>query len=390
LRRLDAGPIYLDHNATTPLLPEVRLAMARALEQLWGNPSSVHGPGRRARAAVEDARQEVAALVGGDREEIVFTSGGTEADHLAIRGLAADRPHGQRVSSRLEHPAVHGALASAGQAAGAPAETATTWVAPDSEGRIAPEALAEVIGPEAALVSLALVNHEIGNLYPVAALAAAARGRAAAVRVHTDAVQAAGRIPIDVRGLGVDALSLSAHKLGGPKGVGALWIRRGLMPAPLLAGGHQERERRAGTENVPGIVGFGEAARRARQGLADRAARVAELRDRLEARLLQLPGSRRHGDATARGPGTINVGFEGAPGQLVVIGLDLEGVAVSSGAACSSGTLAPSPVLLALGLPPARAREAVRFSLGPDNTAAEVDQTAQLVATVVARVRAAS
>jgi cysteine desulfurase len=390
---LNAGPIYLDHNATTPLLPEVRAAMARALEELWGNPSSVHGPGRRARAAVEDARQEVAALVGGDREEIVFTSGGTEADHLGIRGLADDRPHGQRVSSRLEHPAVHGALAAAGRAAGAAAETATSWVPVDAEGRIAPEALAETLRPDAALVSLALVNHELGNLYPVTALAAAARSRAPQVRVHTDAVQAAGRIAIDVRALGVDALSLSAHKLGGPKGVGALWIRQGLLPAPLLAGGHQERERRAGTENVPGIVGFGEAARRARQDLTklpDRITRVAALRDRLEARLLQLPGSRRHGDPGARAPGTVNIGFEGAAGQLVVIGLDLEGVAVSSGAACSSGTLAPSPVLLALGLPPARAREAVRFSLGPDNTAEEIDRAAALVATVVARVRAAS
>ena len=208
--------------------------------------------------------------------------------------------------------------------------------------------------------------------------------------MHTDAVQAAGRIPIDVRALEVDALSLSAHKLGGPKGVGALWLRRGLLLAPLLAGGHQERERRAGTENVPGIVGFGEAARRARQDLADRAAHVARLRDRLEALLLQIPGCRRHGDPAARAPGTANVGFEGAAGQLVVIGLDLEGVAVSSGAACSSGTLAPSPVLLALGLPPERAREAVRFSVGPDNTAEQIDRAAALVATVVARVRAAA
>ena len=387
---MSAETIYLDHNATTPPGLEVRAAMARALDELWGNPSSVHGPGRRARAAVEDARQEVAALVGGDREEIVFTSGGTEADHLAIRGLAAERPHGQRVSSRLEHPAVHGALAAAGQAAGVAAEAATSWVTVDAYGRIDPAALAELVRPDAALVSLALVNHELGNLYPVAALAATARRQAPQVRVHTDAVQAAGRIPIDVRALAVDALSLSAHKLGGPKGVGALWLRRGLLPAPLLAGGHQERERRGGTENVPGIVGFGEAARRARLDLADRAAQVARMRDRLEGLLLQIPGCRRHGDAEARAPGTVNVGFEGAAGQLVVIGLDLEGVAVSSGAACSSGTLAPSPVLLALGLPPERAREAVRFSIGPGNTTEQIDRAAALAAAVVARVRAAA
>ena len=213
--------------------------------------------------------------------------------------------------------------------------------------------------------------------------------RAHDVPMHTDAVQAVGRVPVDVRALGVDALSFSGHKLGGPKGVGALWLRRGRLPHPLLSGGHQERERRAGTENVPGIVGFGAACREARGRLALWSA-VARLRDLLEGRLLQIPGARRHGDPHGRGPGTANLGFEGAPGELMVIALDLEGVAVSSGAACSSGTMAPSPVLLALGLPPARAREAVRFSLGPDNTAQEIERVAEITARVVARVRAAA
>jgi cysteine desulfurase len=305
---LSAARIYLDHNATTPLHPEARRAMVRALDELWGNPSSVHAPGRQARAAIEDARQEVAALIGADREEIVFTSGGTEGNHLAIRGLAALRPGAALVSSRLEHPSQQGALAAAATGAAGTAgrarDAAISWLPVDGQGQLAVDGLDDLIPADApALVSLALVNHEIGNLYPVAALAARARARNPGVLVHTDAVQAVGRLPVDVRALGVDALTVSAHKLGGPKGVGALWVRRGLLPAPLLAGGHQERERRAGTENVPGIVGFGEAARCARQQLADRAGRIARLRDRLEQRLLQLPGSRRHGDTT-RAPGT--------------------------------------------------------------------------------------
>jgi cysteine desulfurase len=352
---------------------------------LWGNPSSVHAVGRRARAAVESARKQVAALVGGDSEEIVFTSGGTEADHLAIRGLAGAAAPGrtQVISTRLEHPAVLGALEAL--AAGG-AEVTFLPVGPD--GQLDPAALAGALRDDTALVTIAAANHELGNLYPVPALAAAARARGALV--HSDAVQAAGRVPLDVRALGVDALSLSAHKLGGPKGVGAVWLRRGVVPRPLLPGGHQERERRGGTENVLGIVGFGEACRLARERLPAQAARAAALRDRLEALLLQIPGARRHGDAGARVPGTANLGFSGAPGELVVIGLDLEGVAVSSGAACTSGTMAPSPVLLALGLPPAQAREAVRFSVGPGNSEADIDRAAALAAAVVARVRAAA
>jgi cysteine desulfurase len=394
-----AGAIYFDHNATTPLLPEIRAAMTVALEQLWGNPSSIHSEGRRARAAVEAARQEVAALVGGLPEEIVFTSGGTEGDNLAIRGLAlaaavpgrkgpstlpgTSRPH--VVSSALEHPAVAGALTALEQAG-----MEVTRLPVDPGGLIAPEALERALRDETVLVTLGLANHEIGVVQPIAALAAMARARR--VLFHTDAVQAAGRLPVDVGALGVDALTLSAHKLHGPKGVGAVWVRRGLLPAPLVAGGHQERERRGGTENVVGIVGFGEACRRARAELAEgtAATSLGELRDRLEARLLAIPGARVHGDRRQRVPGTTNVGFADAAGELVLINLDLEGVCVSTGAACTSGTLAPSPVLLALGLDPIRAREAVRFSLGRGNTRAEVDHVAALLETIVARVRAAA
>jgi cysteine desulfurase len=372
------------------VLPEVQAAIAAALGQAWANPSSIHGPGRRARSAVESARAQVAALIGGSTDEIVFTSGGTEGNHLAIRGLAKGGRGGGAaarragvLSSPLEHPSVLGALQSLAEEGSAP-----RWLPVGTDGRLAAQDLEAALGADTGLVSLALVNHELGNLYPIAELAR--RARAAGALVHSDAVQAVGRLPVDVVALGVDALTVSAHKIGGPKGVGAVWLRRGLEPASLLTGGHQEHERRAGTENVPGIVGFGEACRLAGQGLAERAQRIARLRERLERRLLAIPGARRHGDPSSRAPGVSNVGFQGANGQLVVIGLDLEGVAVATGAACSSGTVAPSPVLLALGLGSDQAREAVRFSLGPDNDEPQIDRAAALVEAVVARVRAAA
>lgn len=378
-------PIYFDHNATSPLLPEVRTAVLAALDGSLGNASSIHAPGRRARAALETARHDVAALVGGLPDEIVFTSGGTEGDNLAVRGLAqATAGRGKRiVATRIEHPAVLGALAAL-QGLGFIIE----WLPVDPDGRLAPATLRAALAQPTALVTVALANHEIGTVQPIVELAALAH--AAGALFHTDAVQAVGRMPVDVRGLGVDALTLSAHKLGGPQGAGAIWVRAGLLPEPLVAGGHQERERRAGTENVPGLVGFGAACRVARAELEARSHRVARLRDRLEARLLTIAGARRHGAAEVRVPGTCNVGFRGAAGDLVAIGLDLEGVAVSTGAACTSGSLEPSPVLLALGLSAAEAREAVRFSLGVSNTEAEVDRVAELCTQVVARVRAAA
>ena len=255
--------------------------------------------------------------------------------------------------------------------------------APD--GTITPEALRAALRPGTSLVTLALANHEIGNVYDVAALARIAHD--AGALFHADAVQAAGKLAIDVAALGVDALTLSAHKLYGPKGVGAVYLRRGAPFAPPDAGGHQERERRGGTENVAGIVGFGVAARAARAELAVDAVRIAGLRDRLEARLLALPGARRHGDATARLPGTLNVAFAGVAGQFLAAALDADGICVSTGAACTSGSLAPSQVLLALGLAPEQAGEAVRFGVGRDNSEADIDRAADAVAAVVARVR---
>jgi tRNA (5-methylaminomethyl-2-thiouridylate)-methyltransferase len=381
--------VYLDHNATTPPREEVVGAMTAALRGLPGNPSSTHAPGRAARAAVENARAEVAALVGATAEEIVFVSGGTEGNELAIRGLirgaiaarggagtGVGRPH--VVSSRLEHPSVLGALAAEG--------ADVSWVPVGADGTITAEALAGAVRPDTVLVTLSSANHELGNLYDVAALAAVAH-RAGAL-FHTDAVQAAGKVPLDVRASGVDALTLSAHKLAGPKGVGAVYVRRGAPFEPLVTGGHQERERRAGTENVAGIVGFGLASRLAAAEIEGEAARVGSLCDRLEARLRAIGGARIHGDAGRGLPGTLNVGFAGAPGQLVAAALDLEGICVSTGAACTSGSPEPSAVLLALGLPAEQAAEALRFGLGRGNTQDEIDHVADLLAEIVARVRA--
>jgi tRNA (5-methylaminomethyl-2-thiouridylate)-methyltransferase len=381
--------IYLDHNATTPTRPEAVRAVAGALADLPGNPSSLHAAGRAARAAIEAARREVAALAGVAAEEIVFTSGGTEANNLGVRGLAragaarrgagaAARPH--VVSSPLEHPSVRGALEAL-----AP-DFDVSFVAVGARGEITPEALAAALRPETVLVTLAAANHELGNAYDVAALAAVARAHGALF--HTDAVQAAGKLPLDLAAARVDAASLSAHKLGGPKGVGAVYVRRGLDLPPLLAGGHQEHERRPGTENVPGIVGFGVAARLAAAERDGVAARVRRLRDRLEERLLAIPGARVHGDLDRRVPGTCNVAFAGVPGQLLAIALDLEGVSVSTGAACTSGSLAPSPVLLALGLRAADAGEALRVSLGADTSDDEIERVAALMPSLVERVRA--
>jgi len=374
--------VYLDHNATTPVDARVALAMRAALEETWGNPSSVHREGRRARDLVERARAEVSALLGGQDGRVVFTSGGTEADLLGIVGAArAARARGRParvVTSPLEHPAVAGATATLA-AEGFEVVTVPT----DPVGRIDPAALRG----EAALVSFALANHELGNLYDVRALAEAARKLGAIV--HCDAVQAAGKVAIDVEALGVDLVAISAHKLYGPKGAGALWMRRGVELDPLHPGGHQEKGLRPGTEDVAAIVGFGEAARLARGEGLEAAPGVAALRDRLEAACLAIEGARVHGDRAARVGNTTNVGFSGVRGELVVISLDLEGVAASTGAACTSGRVEPSPVIVALGQAPADAAEAVRFSLGRGTRSEDIERVAAILPAIVARVRAA-
>jgi cysteine desulfurase len=376
--------IYLDHNATTPVDPLVVEVMTRALTEDFGNPSSVHYFGQQAKARVDDARGAVAALIGAEPSEIVFTSGGTEADNFAIRGAAeALEPSGRRhlITSGIEHEAVLNTvkvLAKRGWK--------ITTLPVDASGVVSPDALRATITDDTALVSLMHANNEIGTIQPVAALAAIAHERGALF--HTDAVQSAGKIPVNVRALGVDLLSLSAHKFYGPKGIGALWIRRGTRMVPFLMGGRQERSRRASTENVPGILGMGVAAGLAGKKLADEATRMAALRDRLEQRILStVPRTAVNGTRDPRVPNTTNIGFERVEAESLLIALDLEGVAVSTGSACSSGTLEPSHVLRAMGLPAHRTQSSIRFSLGAGNTEDQIDRVAGLLPRVVEKLR---
>ena len=360
--------------------PEAREALVRSLEA-FGNPSSVHTLGRRARQVVEEAREDVARLVGARPEEIVFTSGGTEANALAIFSAAAGG--GRIVRSAVEHPSVAEPFRRLGLAGVEPVS-----VPPDSDGTLDSGRFLDAVRPGTRFVSVMAASNEYGALFPVEAIGGECRARGALV--HTDAVQAAGRIALDAERLGVDYLSLSAHKLHGPKGVGALYVRRGAPAEPVAPGGGQEKRRRSGTENTPAIAGFGVAARLARQRLDADSAAVASLRDRLEAGVLSsAPGARVIGARGPRLPNTSAVLFPGLSGQALLVRLDLEGIAVSVGSACSSGTVAPSPALMALGLTPEDALRVVRFSLSRRNTVAEIDRTVAAVATAVADMRPA-
>ena len=377
-------PVYLDHNATTPVHPAVADAVADALRGQFGNASSVHAFGQAAKAALDDARGNVAALVGGEPSEIVFTSGGTEADNLAIRGVAEAAPADRRhlIASVIEHEAVlHTlkALAARGWR--------TTLLPVDSGGIVDPAELERALTPETTLVSVMHANNEIGTLQPIAEIARIAHAKG--VRVHVDAVQSAGKVPLDVRALGVDLLSISGHKFNGPKGAGALWVRRGARVVATLTGGRQERNRRAGTENVPAIVGLGVAARIATEELESTAAGYRTLRDRLESGILeQVPGTVVNGAPAPRVPNTTSMSFDGVEAEALLIALDLEGVAVSTGSACSSGTLEPSHVLRAMGFPARRVQSSIRFSVGLGNTAAEIDHVLAVLPGLVGRLRA--
>jgi cysteine desulfurase len=375
--------VYLDHNATTPPSPEVVDAMTRALREEFGNASSIHAFGQRAKALVDEARTEVARLIGAEPGDVVFTGGGTESDNLAVRGVVAAAPAARRrlVVSAVEHEAVTNTAAALARG-GSPVTTLPVTRA----GVVEAAALGAQPAGEVALVSVMLANNETGVIQPVVELARLAHDRAALC--HTDAVQAAGKIPIDVAALGVDLLSLAAHKCGGPKGVGALWMRRGVSLAPIMTGGRQERNRRAGTENVPAIVGFGVAAAQARRRLAAEARRLGALRDRLEQGILtSIPGTAVNGADAERVPNTTNVAFDGVEAESLLIGLDLEGIAVSTGSACSSGTLEPSHVLRAMGLPHGRVQSSIRFSLGTTTTAEEIERVLAVLPTVVERLR---
>ena len=378
--------IYFDNNATTPLAPEVFEVMRPYMLEDYGNASSIHWFGQRAKAGVEKAREQVARLLNARNTEIVFTSGGTESDNTAILGIveAARGEHKHVVTTTIEHPAVL-STAKLLEKRG----VSVTYVRVGPSGVIDPDDVASAIRPETVLISVMHANNELGTLQPLEEIGRMARERD--IYFHTDAVQSTGKIPVDVEKLGVDLLALSAHKLNGPKGVGALYVRKGTILRPLLHGGHHERDRRPGTENVAGIVGLGAAAEIAGAHMSEEMTRVAALRDRLEAGILaSVPFVVGHGDKSRRVPGTTNLTFDYIEGEGFVIAMDLRGIACSTGSACSSGSLEPSHVLTAIGLKPEQARASIRFSLGRFNTDDDVDAALKILPAVVEQLRAVS
>src|SRR5579859_199098 len=379
--------VYLDHAATTPVDPEVAELMAQVLREVPGNPSSIYAEGRRARALVDRAREEVAQAIGADPAEIVFTSGGTEADNLALRGVLAAR-EGEAdgiITSAVEH---HAVLDTARDLA-AHGRARVTVLGVDRDGRVAPESVGAAIDARTALVSVMHGNNEIGTLQPVDEIGAVCRSRG--VAFHSDAVQTVGALEIDVRAMPVDLLSVNAHKFYGPKGVGALYVRRGTRIATVQTGGGQEQGRRTGTENVAGIVGLGAAMRIATANRAAESARQAALRDALVAGVkARIPDAILTGHPAERLPNNASFCFSGTQGEALVVSLDLEGFSVSSGSACTSGDTEPSHVLLALGLPRDVAQGSLRVTLGRDTTEHDVDAFLAALPPIVERLRAAS
>jgi cysteine desulfurase len=373
---------YFDNNATTQVAPEVLEAMLPFLRQQWGNPSSAYGLGQEAARRLDDARVKAAALINAEPQEIVFTSGGTESNNAALHSALATRPERRHLlTTAVEHPSILrfcGFLEKQG--------CAVTLLPVDSGGALDLDLVEKSIRPDTAIVSAMLANNETGVLFPIAEIAALCRSKG--VLCHTDAVQAPGKLKLDVKALGVDFLSLSAHKLYGPKGIGLLYVKRRAKYQPYLLGGGQERGRRGGTENVPAIVGFGRAAELALANIELEDTRVRALRDRLEDRLLRgIPGVARNGAPEPRLPNTANLAFEGVEADGLLLLLDQAGVCASSGSACSSGALDPSHVLSAMGCSAPRARGSIRLSLGVHNTAAEVEYLLQCLPGIVAKLR---
>ncbi|MFZ0200866.1 MAG: cysteine desulfurase family protein [Candidatus Sulfotelmatobacter sp.] len=372
--------IYLDNNATTPVLPEVLEAMRPYFDECFGNASSIHHHGQETRAAVEGARDSVATLLGCGPSEIVFTSGGTESDNLAIAGLAGAGDH--VITSSVEHHAVLHTCKHLEEAG-----CQITCLPVDGRGLVDPEDVRRALRTNTKLISIMMANNETGVLQPLQEIGKVARETD--VFFHVDAVQAAAKVPIDVKRIACDALSISGHKMHAPQGVGALYICKGTHLRPLFYGGRHERSRRAGTENVPGIVALGKAAELAMQGFErgdDQ--KMSALRDCLQAGILaQVEEAGVNGEEAPRVPNTTNIYFAYVEGEAMVISLDLKGLAVSTGAACSSGAIEPSHVLIAMGLPAARARSSIRFSLGKQNTAEDVDLSLAMVPEAVLRLR---
>jgi cysteine desulfurase len=374
--------IYLDNSATTRVDDQVLAAMIPAMQSNFGNASSIHTFGQEARAAVEEARASVASFLGAEAREIIFTSGGTESDNAALWGIfrSGYRPGNHIITSRIEHPAV---LLTCKALENAGAEV--TYLPVDSSGRVDADDFRSAVRETTILISIMHANNETGVIQPMEEISAIARERG--IVMHTDAVQSVGKIPVKVSGLGVDLLSLSGHKFHAPKGIGVLYVRQGTRLTPFLTGGSHERKRRAGTENVPGIIGLGVAARLASERLPEMESRVAELRNQLESRIrVRISGVMVNGEAP-RLPNITNLSFAGIEGEAAMISMDLEGLAVSTGSACSSGSLEASHVLAAMGLRPEVIQGSLRFSLCYHNTDAEVDRALEILTAVAGRLR---
>ncbi len=376
--------VYLDHNATTPLHSRAREAMAPYLDEVFGNPSSIHAFGRRSRAGIDRARRQVASLLGGSHREILFTSGGTEANNLAIGGLAAAYQERGRhiIVSAIEH---HCVLTAAERLEAQGYDV--TYLPVDQHGQVQEAALESALRDDTILVSIMLANNEVGTIQPVRALTKLAHARGALM--HTDAVQAVSKLPLSVEDLGVDALSISSHKFYGPKAVGVLYLRKGTKIEPLIVGGGHERQLRAGTENVAGIVGMGEAAEIAQQDMDHEIQQLTQWRDRLEQGLIdQIEEVYVNGHPSDRMCNTVNLSFIGVEGESLIMNLDIEGIAVTSGAACTSGSLEPSHVLAAMGVELERAQSSLRLSVGHANSDEDIEYVLKIVPAVVKRMRA--
>ena len=378
--------VYLDNNATTPVAPEVFEAMKPYFLEDHGNASSIHWYGQRAKAAIEQSREQLAHLLNARPNEIVFTSGGTESDNHSLFGIvgASKSETKHIITTTIEHSAVLNTAKELEKRG-----VRATVVPVGSSGVVDPADIEKAIGPDTVLISVMHANNELGTIQPLEDIGRIAREHD--VYLHTDAVQSVGKIPVDVAALGVDLLSLSAHKLHGPKGVGALYIRKGTILQPLMYGGHHERDRRPGTENVPGIVGLGKAAELAGGRMAEKMERIGALRDRLENGILSsVPLASVSGDKSCRLPTTTNISFDYVEGEGFVIAMDLKGVSCSTGAACSSGSVQPSRVLTAIGRKPEQARSAIRFSLGHFTTSEDIDYALEVLPGVVEQLRSLS